>query len=428
MFYFIASIFFLALLVSCHFVSPPVKHPMTGRVMDAVTNKPLAGAIVTLNGKEVLKTDQDGMFPLKAGVRQVAARAYGYTRAERMIDIKRLIATPEISLSPITPKALYLTGYGIGTMKLREPALKLIETTELNTLVIDVKGDRGYLLYPSGITLASSIGAQKIILVKDIKAMIKTLKGKGIYTIARIVVFKDDLLGAARPDLAIRTMTGEIWHDRGNLIWVDASRKEVWDYNIAIAIEAAKNGFDEIQFDYMRFPDTKGLKFSVPNTEENRSAAISGFLQSAREQLIPYNVFIAADFFGYVAWNLDDTQIGQKIDQVGSAVDYISLMLYPSGFQFGIPGYRNPVANANRIVYLSLHRAQERTHLPPVRFRPWLQAFRDYAFDKRSFTGTEIQEQIKASEDFGANGWMLWNPKNVYKAEGLKPQEGKSSL
>jgi hypothetical protein len=266
----------------------------------------------------------------------------------------------------------------------------------------------------------SSIGGQKLILVKDLKGLIKTLKGKGIYTIARIVVFKDNLLGGARPDLAIKTTEGAIFRDRENLIWVDPSQKEVWDYNIAIAVEAAKNGFDEIQFDYVRFPDHKGLTFVVPNTEENRSGAISGFLHAAREKLAPYNVFVAADVFGYVAWNLNDTQIGQKIDQIGSAVDYISLMLYPSGFQYGIPGYRNPVANSNRIVYLTLRRAQERTQIPSIRFRPWLQAFRDYAFDRRHFTSVEIQEQIKASEDFGTDGWMLWNPRNVYTGEGLK--------
>ena len=103
-------------------------------------------------------------------------------------------------------------------------------------------------------------------------------------------------------------------------------------------------------------------------------------------------------------------------------------MLYPSGFQFGIPGYRNPVANSNRIIYLTLQRAQERTQFPSVRFRPWLQAFRDYAFDRRHFTGTEIREQIKATEEFGANGWMLWNPRNIYSKNGLKLKNGEEPV
>jgi len=421
LFCFAFVVLFLFLTACYHTGSVPTTNDRaTGIVMDAVAKKPLAGAIITLDGREVLRTGPDGTFPIKADVRRVAARAYGYTRAEQFINTGRKANPLEISIKPIKPKALYLTVYGIGSKKLRESALKLIETTELNTLVIDVKGDRGYVPYPSEVRLVSSIGGQKLILVKDIKGLVRTLKSKGIYTVARIVVFKDNLLGVARSDLAVRTEGGAVWRDRENLIWVDPSRKEVWDYNIAIAVEAAKNGFDEIQFDYVRFPDNKGLKFAVPNTEENRSGAISGFLHSAREKLIPYNVFIAADVFGYAAWNLNDTKIGQKIDQIGSAVDYISLMLYPSGFQFGIPGYRNPVANSNRIVYLTLERAQKRTQISAVRFRPWLQAFKDYAFDRRQFTGAEIQEQIKASEEFGTNGWMLWNPRNIYTADGLK--------
>jgi hypothetical protein len=184
-------------------------------------------------------------------------------------------------------------------------------------------------------------------------------------------------------------------------------------------VEAAQHGFDEIQFDYVRFPDARGLVFSMPNTEANRVRAIADFLELARQRLRPYNVFLAADIFGYVCWNLDDTGIGQALEKLVPHIDYLSPMLYPSGFHVGIPGITNPVAHPYEIVYRSLARARERTGLPPVRFRPWLQAFRDYAFDRRPFTGKEIMQQIRATEDFGANGWMLWNPNNIYSAEGL---------
>lgn len=399
----------------------------TGRVIDAATNKPIRGAIVTLDAKEVVLADENGMFTIRPSVNKVAARSCGYLGAEQVIDTSQLKTPLIMRLRPFKPKALYLTVYGIGSKVLRESALKLIDETELNSLVIDMKGDRGFIPYKSTIPLAYAVGAQKVITVKDIKGQIQSLKERGIYTIARIVVFKDDLLGLARPDLAIKTADGKIWRDRENLIWMDPSKKEVWDYAIAIAVEAAQNGFDEIQFDYARFPDQKGLKLAIPNTEENRIRTIYGFLMEARKKLTPYNVFVSADIFGYVAWNLDDTQIGQKIDQLVPAVDYISLMLYPSGFQWGIPGYRNPVANPNKIVYLSLEKAQKRTNLPAVRFRPWLQAFRDYAFDRRHFTGKEIREQIRAAEDFGSDGWMLWNPRNVYTSEGLKQAAPKNN-
>jgi len=392
----------------------------TGKVLDAATNMPLKGAIVTINGSEVVQTDENGLFPLKPAMLKIAARAHGYTRADLWITPQQIMTPVEIRLNPFKPKALYLTVYGIGDRAIRNSALKFISETELNSLVIDMKGDRGIIPYKSSIPLASQIGAQRVITLRDINGTMQSLKERGIYTIARIVVFKDQLLGSARPDLTVKTRDGKIWRDREGLIWMDPSRKEVWDYNIDIAIEAAKNGFDEIQFDYVRFPDHNGLAFGIPNTEENRVKTISGFLMEAKRRLAPYNVFVAADIFGYAAWNLNDTQIGQTIDNLAPHIDYISLMLYPSGFHLGIPGYRNPVANSNRIVYLSLKKAEERTNLPTVRFRPWLQAFKDYAFDRRHFTGIEIREQIKAVEDFGSNGWMLWNPRNIYSSDGLQ--------
>ncbi len=393
----------------------------TGWVTDAYTLKPVSGAIVTMND-DVVRSDANGRFSLKGTGSTIAVRACGYLRAEQTVLPSLMTAPVEIRLRPFTPRALYLTYYGIGDRTLRGAALKLIEQTELNALVIDVKGDRGVITYRSDIPLAYQIGAQRQVIVKDLKGLLASLKEKGIYTIARIVVFKDNILGTARPELAVRTQDGRIWHDRESLTWMDPSKRAVWDYNIDIAVEAARSGFDEIQFDYVRFPDTKGLRFSVPNDEENRVKYISGFLMEARRRLAPYNVFVAADIFGYVPWNLNDTQIGQRLDRIVPCVDYISLMLYPSGFQFGIPGYRNPVAHPYEIVYLSLKKSLERTQVSPVRFRPWLQAFKDYAFDKRHFNGPEIRCQIKAADEFGADGWMLWNPRNVYSSDGLKKQ------
>ena len=388
-----------------------------GRIYDAMTGQPLENAIVTL-GDAVARTEANGTFQIRGTGLQLSARAYGYQRVR--VDLaQQENGIQEIGLKPFAPKALYLSFYGIGDRGLRDSALKLIETTELNALVIDVKGDRGGIPYKSAIPLGAQIGAQKIITIKDIDGLLRSLHEKGIYTIARIVVFKDDLLALARPDLAVKLPTGAVWHDREGLAWTDPFKKEVWDYNIGLAVETAQHGFDEIQFDYVRFPDARGLVFSAANTEENRIKAVANFLQVARTKLIPLNVFLAADIFGYVCWNIDDTGIGQRLEQLIAHLDYISPMLYPSGFHVGIPGCPDPVAHPYEIVYRSLARAKERTGLPPVRFRPWLQAFRDYAFDRRPFTPREIMQQIRAAEDFGANGWMLWNPNNIYSAEGL---------
>ena len=392
------------------------------KVVDYHTGQPIMDVKVTLNN-EVLLADSQNLFPITKAGGKVRIRAHGYQRMEQVLPAFFHASPYLVRLVPQNPKALYLTFYGIGEKALREPALKLIEETELNSLVIDVKGDRGWIPYKSSIPLAIEVGATKITTVRDMPGLIKSLKERGIYTIARIVVFKDHPLATARPEWAVKTEGGEIWKDRENLAWVDPFRKEVWEYNIQVAVEAAQQGFDEIQFDYVRFPDSSSPRFSRPSTEESRVKAVSGFLRAAYNSLLPYNVFVAADIFGYVCWNHNDTNIGQKLEALVPAVDYLSPMLYPSGYQFGIPGYRNPVANPYEIVYLSLKKAQERTNLPSIRFRPWLQSFRDYAFDRRVFNGKEIREQISAADKFGSQGWMLWNPGNVYSLEALKNEK-----
>jgi len=416
------------------------------QVIDSDTDKPIAGAIVT-SGNEMEQTNEQGMANIKIEGERVAVRACGYLRAEVLINApqetrppsstfktlykaaretmigiaEQIVTLPkEIELVPFTPKGLYLSFYGIGDRKLREDALHLLRETELNTFVIDIKGDRGMIPYRSSIPLTAEIGAQKITTVRDMRGLIGSFKNEGIYTIARIVVFKDNLLANHRSDLAVRDLNGRIWHDREGLAWVDPFKKEVWEYNIQIAVEAAQQGFDEIQFDYIRFPDALSVQFSMPNTMDNRVKAISGFLMEARKRLSPYNVFLSADIFGYVCWNLNDTSIGQTLESLAPHLDYLSPMLYPSGFQYGIPGFRVPTTHPYEIVHLSLKKAQERTGLSPSRFRPWLQAFRDYAFDRRFFEEREIREQINGVERFGSHGWLLWNPQNIYSREGLK--------
>jgi hypothetical protein len=383
-----------------------------GTVVDAQTKAPIEGALVTL-ADQVVRTDQDGAFHLEGTGETLKLRAPGYARRDLAISE---LGNPhsEIALTPFQVKGLYLTVYGIASPKLRGAALEAIRENHLNALVIDVKGDRGFIPFKVDLPQADEIGAQKLILVKDMKALLASLKEEGLYLIARIVVFKDDPLAAAKPQLAVKTRGGGVFRDRERLRWIDPFRREVWEYNIAIAKAAAEAGFDEIQFDYVRFPDNRGVGFSQPANEDSRTEAITGFLEAAHKALVPYNVMVAADIFGYVCWNLNDTDIGQKIAPILNAVDVVSPMLYPSGYQFGIPNYRNPVQHPYEIVNLSLKRAQERTGVPPRRFRPWLQAFRDYAFRGGDFGEERMRIQIKAAEDFGASGWMFWNPRNIY--------------
>ncbi|HEU4927407.1 MAG TPA: putative glycoside hydrolase [Vicinamibacterales bacterium] len=396
---------------------------LLGVVIDARTRAPIADAVVTVDGVET-RTDGRGVFrtpdPVASTIR---ARAHGYGRAEIAVDTLNR-SSAEIPLVRVRPKALYLSLFGIGNRTLREAALELVDTTELNALVIDVKGDRGLIGYRSGIALATQAGAQRVITMPDLPGLVSSLRQRGVYTIARVVVFKDEPLATARPDLAVRRRDGSIYRDGEGLAWTDPFEVEVRAYNIAVAREAASAGFDEIQFDYSRLPDATGLVYREPDSLQNRVAAIESFLREARTALIPYSVFVSIDVFGYVCWNPDDTRIGQQLERIAEVVDYISPMLYPSSFQFGIAGYRNPVQHPYQIVYRSLERALERSRVAPVRFRPWLQAFRDYAFGGRPFTAGEVRAQISAAEDIGTNGWMLWNPQNRYSRADMRLDEG----
>lgn len=382
----------------------------SGIVLDKTTGKPIASAIVISENKEY-RTDENGTFQIPQ-TNLVGIRAVGYER-------KFYKSSGKMYLERLIPKALYLSSFGATHGKIMGNAKHLICTTDVNALVIDIKMDRGQIAFKTANPIANKIGAQEVILFKDLPKFVADLKKEGIYTIARIVSFKDTPYITAYPQFGVKKTDGTLFKDKEGLYWVDASRKESWKYIIDIAEESAKAGFDEIQFDYVRFPDRKGIKFSVENNQANRVQAISGFLESARTRLIPYNVFISADIFGYVSWHDADIEIGQRVDALAPFVDYLSPMLYPSGFNAGIPGYSNPVAANYEIVKHSLDKALEKSGGSPLAYRPWLQAFRDYAFDRRIYGDKEIRDQIRASDDFGSCGWILWNPRNVYTAAGL---------
>lgn len=381
-----------------------------GIVFDKQTLKPIASAIVISGGKEY-RTDVNGSFTIPKSDR-IGIRAIGYNR-------KFYISGGKMYLDRVIPKALYLSSFGATSSKLMGNAKHLIHTTEINALVIDIKMDRGQIAFKTANPIANKIGAQEVILFKDLPKFVSELKREGIYTIARIVSFKDTPYIAAHPNLGVHKDDGTLFKDKEGLYWIDASQRDAWKYIVDIAEESAKAGFDEVQFDYVRFPDRKGIKFSVENTQANRVKAISSFLEYARTRLIPYNVFISADIFGYVSWHDADIDIGQRVDALAPYVDYLSPMLYPSGFHAGIPGYTNPVAANYEIVRHSLDKALQKSGGSSLAYRPWLQAFRDYAFDRRIYGEKEIRDQIRASEDFGSCGWILWNPRNVYSQAGL---------
>jgi len=382
------------------------------------------GVQVKTEGPVEVVTDADGRFttaPVQAGF-AVWVKAPGYER--KKLTTENTDVTVKLPAHPI--KAAYLTYYGVADRGIRQRVLDLVARTELNAVVIDVKGDRGLIPYRTQVQAALDAGAQGPVIIKDFDEQLAGWKAQGIYTIARIVAFKDNVRANARPDLAIiDTRTGKPWIDRENLAWVDPFREENWDYLIAVAKEAAAKGFDEIQFDYVRFPTDGKLaaaRYSQPNNAQTRLPAIAGFLAKARRELGPTGVFLAADIFGYTAFNTNDTDIGQRIEELSVSLDYMCPMVYPSGYHLGIPGVRNPVQNPYEIVKESVRLTRQRSQNPGAQVRPWLQDFKDYAFDKRIFGQGEIRAQIKGADDGGAAGWMLWNPKNDYTGAALRPK------
>jgi len=267
---------------------PPVERPVQGRVLDAETGAPLRGASVWA-GKEELRTDEEGRFttpPLGPGA-AFLVKSPGY-------ELRRLVADKDevtVALPSRHVRAAYLTYYGVADKTIRERVLELVARTELNAVVIDIKGDRGLIPYRTQVPLALEAGAQGPVIIKDFEGFIAGLKARGIYTIARIVTFKDNVLAQAKPEWAvIDTRTGKPWTDNEKLAWVDPFREQVWDYDIAIAKEAVSKGFDEVQFDYVRFPTDGRLsaaKYSRPNNAQTRLPAIAGFLAKARTDAAP---------------------------------------------------------------------------------------------------------------------------------------------
>jgi hypothetical protein len=408
-------------------VAPPIRGEWPAKVSGRVLGPdaaPMANVALVTGGREIL-TDAEGAFTLEgvAADTAVVVKRPGFEKVTLLPGPNRNL---EITLKPHMVKAAYLTYFGVADRGIRTRVLDLVARTELNAVVIDIKGDRGWIPYRTEVEAALAAGAQGPVIMKDFEGLIADLKARGVYTIARIVTFKDNTLASHRPDLAIiDTRTGKPWIDNEKLAWVDPFHEEVWSYNIAIAREAARKGFDEIQFDYVRFPTDGRLsaaRYSKPNNKDTRLPTIAGFLGRARRELGPFGVFVAADVFGYTAFNANDTDIGQRIEELAPHLDYICPMVYPSGYHVGIPGFRNPVENPFEVVNQSVTLIRKRSAGLNVRVRPWLQDFKDYAFDKRIFGVPEIRAQIKGADDAGALGFMLWNPKNDYTGAALRPK------
>ena len=210
-----------------------------------------------------------------------------------------------------------------------------------------------------------------------------------------------------------------LWHDQWRRAWVDPFAQAAWEYYADLAEEAARRGFDEIQFESVRFPvsSQEGTpRFSQTSDHGSRADAITAFLSYVRRRLSSLEVRVAANIFGYVCWHEDATFIGQDIKRMADYLDVLCPKLYPSTFRVGIPGYEYAIAYPYQIVYESMKQLAEQVGSRGCRIRPWIQDFPDFRFDKRVYGPDEVRAQMWGSFDGGGDGYMAWNPKNRYTA------------
>lgn len=307
-------------------------------------------------------------------------------------------------------RGIHLTAWAAGSIKYRIVLERILDTTEINAVVIAIKEYQGevYIRVKENQELKTYVNA-----IPDLPDFIKKLKEKNIYTIARIVLFKDDLFARRKPELSVKNKDGSIWTDNRNIAWADPYRKEVWDYNLSIAERAAEIGFDEIQFDYIRFPSdgkTAECEYSVRHSTASADRALADFLKTAKKRLQSKKIKISACLFGLTTTVANDMGIGQNIETMAKYVDYICPMIYPSHYALGELGYKIPEKNPYEIVAKSIIYAQRRLKDSAYKIRPYLQDFSlKYPYNEK-----EVKAQLKACRDNGVDTWLLWNPVSRY--------------
>ncbi|WP_192981394.1 putative glycoside hydrolase [Marinilactibacillus psychrotolerans] len=325
-------------------------------------------------------------------------------------------------------KGIFVTGYSAGGSKL-DSLVKMVNETELNSMVVDVKDDHGNMMMPLGSDneLINS-STQDVV---DPEKFMNTMQENDIYPIARIVVFKDTKLATDRPDLSF-TKDGEVWKNGRKESFVNPYEKEVWDYNVEVARQAAKLGFKDIQFDYVRFPEgfenrDEELNYSRGeyadsdlNNTKQRVEAVTDFVAYAKQELQAYDVDVSVDIFGYAATLEETPGIGQNFSRISENVDVISSMIYPSHWGVGSLGIDRPDLEPYSVVdkYMEHENTifEQLGEKAPVS-RPWLQDFTASYLGSgyyKQYGAEEVQEQIRALNEHGVNEFLLWNAGNVY--------------
>jgi len=422
---------------------------LKGALVDSKTGAPIRNATVmsmTTLGSDAVATKRidnsaNGTFQLDGLPEQgfIQVLAPGYRKA--VIEVKPGSVPSTIKLDPFFSKSLYVTAAVAANHDLLMKFFDTIDKTELNAIVIDLKSDLrddlGVVYYDSQVPIVKELKTSQPRM--DLPAILAEAKKRGIYTIARVAIFShDNQLAEAKPEWAAQDATnGGVFADYpgpGILYdWLDPWNRNVWDYNIQLSVEAAHMGFDEVNFDYIRFPslefgaaDKDRLKLSKPDaTTEEKYANIVEMLTQSQAAINTAGAYLSVDVFGVVAWEPSDL-IAQDIGRMGEHTDYVCPMVYPSHFWPGALDFGNPAQHPYEIVLDSLQKGAKQMVGKRAMLRPWLQDFTLTWVPKDQiveYGPNEVRAQIKAAEDFGqAGGWMLYDSANQYTVEALNPK------
>jgi hypothetical protein len=327
-------------------------------------------------------------------------------------SIEKVVPVSHIP-TPKSVRGIYMTSFTAGSEKLLAPVLSILKTTELNAIVVDIKDYSGKISYeiPDKAIVSTGVVEKR---VTDMPGLIHTLHTMGIYVIGRVAAFQDPIMVQKRPDLAVKKMSDKkvIWKDHKGISWIDAGARDQWKYLVSIAQAAYATGFDEVNFDYIRFPSDGNMNdIYYPESDGKvKALVIKDFFAYLHRELSGTGLVLSADLFGMTTTNTDDLNIGQILENALPYFDYISPMVYPSHYPPGFNNYKNPADKPYEVVKYSMDKAFLRASTTPEKFRPWLQDFNLGAI----YTPEMVRAQIKATYDAGLTSWLLWNPRSVY--------------
>ena len=314
-------------------------------------------------------------------------------------------------------RALYVNRFAAQSSKRMKQLIRIADETEINALVIDLKDEFGLNYHASNPVFERNAGNAGTI--RNLPALLDTLRAHHILPIARMVVFKDSVTARVHPEWTIRRQDGSAWRDKKGITWVNPYHHELWDYNIGVAEELARMGFGEIQFDYIRFPEPYP---SLPTQvfPDNKGVAkpdvLAAFLKDANARLDKLGARTTADIFGLVASVGGPLEVGQWWEKISPNVDVVLPMVYPSHYPRGELGLAVPNAEPYKVLNIALSSARRRDAklgiTAPEHVRPWLQAF---TLGKPAYGAAELEAQKKGTYAAGYDGWVLWNPGSKYE-------------